>query len=195
LRNILPIFFFFSNPVGKVFHVEVDMVDTANMPLSIRARICDESRLQQFRNPSFFKVGQMKAGWLIVNDKPAVEAGFPIKDINDLLFRISQGEHFQMWPAAGWHTTTACQYWKKTTGKPEFYRAFDHIFLSSTMTEPDAMALGASQNYIEQLLESEVGNPNMMMTFLLRLYAYSQLEEMICNRIDESRREIEEFLG
>jgi hypothetical protein len=98
-----------------------------------------------------------------------------------------------MWPAAGWHTTSACQYWKQKLGKAEFLRPFDHIFLSSTMTEPDAMALGAAQNYIEQMLESEVGNPNMYAYMFAYMYAYSQLLEMRSNRYREMERELQEL--
>jgi hypothetical protein len=76
---------------GEQVTLDVDLIEADRFPNSIRFRGEFPQRLQQFKDPTFFKKGQMKAGYLIVVDATASRLGYPVQDLDDLVERLTQG--------------------------------------------------------------------------------------------------------
>ena len=144
---------------GEQITLDVDLIETEKFPNAIRFRGMVKERIEQFKDPDFFKKGQIKAGYLIVVDTTAARLGYPVQDLDDLVARISQGERFDaLYPAAGWHTTTAAKYHKRRLGEDYYGRAWDHIWLARDLSEAEAIAIGSSQNFEEETNEQQVND-------------------------------------
>jgi hypothetical protein len=101
---------------GEQVTLDVDLIETDRFPNSIRFRGEFPQRLQQFKDPTFFKKGQMKAGYLIVVDATASRLGYPVQDLDDLVERLTQGETFDaLYPAEVAHNI-CCQIPQEETG-------------------------------------------------------------------------------
>jgi hypothetical protein len=134
--------------------VEVDLLSLDYFPKRIRARQRYDSRLDTLR--STFDEGGMRMGYMIIQDLPAMKAGHPLEDFQDLVDRVNAGEEFVMWVSAGWHTTFIVRERKHQLKLLRAFREFSRVFLASTLTEPEAVGLGNWQNDLEKQQDSLV---------------------------------------
>jgi hypothetical protein len=85
-------------------------------------------------------------GYLLVDDRAANEAGYPVRDPEDLVARVNAGERFKMYPIAWRHTTLAMQHIKMIEKRPSMFRRFSPVWLASSLTESEASAIGSFEN-------------------------------------------------
>jgi hypothetical protein len=137
--------------------IEVGLLEIDQMPDEIRSRPVDPVRVEQFKDFTIFKPSDIKGGYAIVNDAGANKAGFPFKDLADLKTRIQNSEEVPIYVIAGWHTTQALCYHKSQGHLIGcIFREFEYIWLASSLTQPEVLALGSFQNWDEQKNESSV---------------------------------------
>lgn len=129
-----------------VVNVEVDLVEAENMSGLGVARPINETWLEELKNPDFFDEAILNVAYLLVDDSAANEAGYPVRDLDDLVKRVNAGERFKMYPIAGRHTTLAMQHIKMIEKRPSMFRRFSPVWLASSITESEASAIGSYEN-------------------------------------------------
>jgi len=145
---------------GLSVFLEVDLINAVDMPPAARARGYQIEYLRSLKDKTFYRKEKIASAQIIIQDAPAMLAGYPILCLEDFLARLSSGEIFELWPSRGRHTVTAQQYWKRVEEKSEEMRTCYSFILASKITSLEAKAFGAKDNKEDQQLQDEVSLGN-----------------------------------